>query len=167
MKTLTNVVCKVENGKVTITADIADKTFGLPVNQTTVGYLNPKNIRYPRHCQISNEAYFVKAFGNGFAIMHDDLVRIAAIVEPKTTYPPLFTKQPDSENFVVEINSELNPDFQWQVSDEIKLGKENWTDIVGATDGVLDKSKVEKGKFVRCVAKSEAGTMYSNPVIVK
>jgi len=163
MKTLTNTKTTVTGNKITITADIVDKKFPFPVQQVTVGYLNPDNIRWPRHIQLSNDACFIKAFGNGFAISTDDLVNIAAQVEPKTSFPPLFKKI--TPEYKVEISSELHPDLQWEVSD--KLQGAPWTKVEGQTSESLDKSKVKAGQFVRCVATSDAGSLISNPVIVK
>lgn len=162
MKTLSGVKTTVTGDKITITADIVEREFRFPVQQVTVGYLNPANIRWPRHIQLSNDACFVKAFGNGFAISTDDLVKIASQVEPKTSFPPLFgLKMP---NYTVEISSELHPDLQWEVSD--KLTGE-WSKVEGQTSATLDKSKVKTGQFVRCVASSDAGSVTSNPAIVK
>lgn len=167
MKKLTNVVSKVVDGKLTVTADVTECAAGdyrFPVQQVSIGYLSDKNHQWPRHIQLSGEATFVKAFGNGMAINHDDLVSIAAVVEPKTSFPPVFKKRiPD---YTVEIDTELDPDFQWQVSDSIDT-KQSWKDIAGQTTKTLDKSTVPPGKWVRCVASSEAGSMTSNPVIVK
>ena len=166
MKTLQNVKVTASNGKVTITADILDKAFDVrTVQQTTVLYVR-ENRQWPRHIQVSGEAVFVKAFGNGFAISHNDLVAIATAVEPKTSYPPVLRSQLLSNNLTVNISSELNPDFQWQSTDSLEVGKVNWQDIAGANTQTLDPSKAS-GKFVRCVASSEAGVMNSNPVLVK
>lgn len=163
MKTIANCVTVVKDGKVTITADIVEKDFTrFPVQRSTVGYLNPDNIEWPRHIQISNEAVFVKAFAVGVAMSLDDLVAIAAAVEPKTSYPPKFKK---ADSVSVEIASELSPSFQWQSADDIR--NPVWQDIPGAVSSSLDAKMVQPGKFVRCVAKSDAGEMYSRPVMTK
>lgn len=160
MKTLTNVKIQVKDGKVTLTADIEDKAFSFPVQQVTVGYLNPENMKWPRHIQLSHEAVFVKAFGNGFAISQDDLVRLAAAVEPKTSYAPVFKK---TENLTVEISSELDPELQWQVSERIdKL--QQWVDIPGEKSASLSRKPELVGKFVRCRASSDAGFTTTIPV---
>jgi len=162
MKKLTNVKVSVVDGKATITGDVveADKyTFEHPVQQVTVGYLNPKNMAWPRHCQLSHEAFFVKAFGNGVGIMLDDLVAIATILEPKTSYPPTASQLDGS--LTVQINSELQPTLQWEASEDGK----DWQPIEGATANVLNKTD-HSGKFVRLVASSEAGSIATNPVLV-
>ena len=166
MKILTNTKTTVKDGKVTITGDVAEKTFGFPVQQVTVGYLNPDNMRWPRHIQLSGEAVFVKAFGRGFAIMNEDLTAIAAAIEPLTSYPPTFQNQPD-DKLTADISSELSPDIQWEVTDSILAGEVNWQPVTGATTATLDKSLVKSGQFVRCVATSESGMMASNAVQVK
>jgi len=51
MKRLTNIKSTAINGKVTITADVEEFRFEQPVQQVTVGYLNPANMSWPRHCQ--------------------------------------------------------------------------------------------------------------------
>ncbi len=168
MKKLLNVKSEMKDGKITITADVVEceaGDFRFPMQQVTVGFYNPENIKWPRHIQISQEATFVKAFGNGLAIPHEALVEIASLAEPKTSYPPLFKKKID-ENLTAEISSELNPDFQWQVSDSIKPDAQ-WENIEGQTSITLDKSKVLAGKFVRLVASSDAGSMTSNPFLIK
>jgi hypothetical protein len=169
MKKLTNCISTVKDGKLTFTADIVEadaNEFRFPVQQTTVGYINPLNMKWPRHIQVSSEATFVKAFGNGMAISHDDLVEMAAKVEPKTSFPPLFKTQPKSESLTVEISSELNPDFQWQLSATID-NTASWTNISGATSSTLCKTNLPQGVWVRCVAKSDAGSMTSNPVQIQ
>ena len=163
MKRIFNTQCTVTGNKVTITGDIEDYKFEQPVQMVTVGFLNPANMQWPRHCQLSHEAFFVKAFGNGVGIMLDDLVAIAALVEPKTTFPPKPSKLDNT--LTVQIDSELNPDLRWEVSDALG-DKADWKPIAGATTNVLDKTKVESGKFVRCVASSEAGEATTNPVMV-
>lgn len=164
MKKITNVECEVVDGKLTITGDVigADKfDFQQPVQQVTVGYLNPANTQWPRHIQLSHEAFFVKAFGNGVGIMLDDLVRIASIIEPKTTFPPK-TKGKLDNTLTVNIDSELDPDLQWEASSD---GRE-WEKIDGEKSNVLDKNKVPVGTLVRLVASSEAGSTATNPVMV-
>jgi len=164
MKRLANIKSTAVNGKVTITADIEEFRFEQPVQQVTVGYLNPANMSWPRHCQLSHEAFFVKAFGQGVGIMLDDLVAIASVVEPKTSFPPVVKDKLD-DSLTVDIISELNPDLQWEVSDEIGEAQ-NWKKIEGATTSIFDKTKVKSGQFVRCMASSEAGYVTTNPVMV-
>jgi hypothetical protein len=162
MKKLTNVSVSVVNGKATITGDVVEAGkhgFEHPVQQVTVGYINPKNMAWPRHCQLSHEAFFVKAFGQGVGIMLDDLVAIAAVLEPKTSYPPKASQLDGS--LTVQIDSELQPTLQWELSDDGK----DWKPIDGETTNALDRSKY-KGKFVRLVASSEAGSITTNPILV-
>jgi len=164
MKTLTNSKVTIsDDGKTaTIVADISDVKFDMVLMQrVTIGHLNPANMRHPRHVQISNEAVFVKAFGNGFAIPLDDIVAIAAAVEPKTSFAPVFKKS--ASDLTVEISSELNPDFQWQASADGKT----WNDIACQTSKTLDPQTVSAGQLVRCVASSDAGSMASNPIKIK
>ena len=163
MKRLFNFQSKLENGKITITADIDDYKFEQPVQQVTVGHFNPDNLNWPRHVQLSHEAFFIKAFGNGVGIMIDDLVDLATLVEPKTSFPPKLDKLDSS--LKVSVCSEIEPSYQWQVSDNID-NRAKWTDIDGATTSELDRTKVKVGQFVRVIASSDAGSMTSNPAIV-
>jgi hypothetical protein len=153
MKALKNIVTVIKDGKATITADVVEQEFRFPCQQVTVGYLNPSNIRWPRHIQLSGEAVFVKAYGIGFAIPNEEFVKLASAIEPRTSYSPLFGKMPSPDSLTVDFNSELNPDLQWQQSADDK----EWTNIEDATSVTLDRAKVAKGTFVRCVASSAAG----------
>lgn len=162
MKTLTNVKATVTDGKLTLTADVADQAFSLPVQQVTVLHMSPHNHQWPRHVQLSGQAVFVKAFGNGVAILNEDLVAIAKAVEPRTTYPPKFRAKVGPD-LTAQVHSELTPDFQWQQSSSI-LKDANWTAIAGATAAKLDPAGLAHKAWVRCVAHSEAGSMASNPV---
>lgn len=164
MKCLSNFKTEVKGNKVFIEADILEQTFGVRVQQVTVGYYNQKNLAWPRHCQLSHEALFIKAFGNGVGVKLEDLVALAAAVEPKTTFPPKMDNKLDS-TLKVELSSELTPTLQWQVSEHID-NRADWKDIDGATDITFDKSKVETGHFVRVIARSDAGEMISNAAIV-
>jgi hypothetical protein len=167
MKKLINTVTVIKDGKATITGDVIEAQpheFRFPVQQASVGYLNEANMRWPRHLQISNEAFFIKAFGNGLAIPADEMVKIASILEPKTTFPPVVNKI--STDLEVDLASELDPDFQWQVSDKVDKDAD-WKNIEGETKKNLDKSKVKSGQFVRLIISSEAGSVTSNFVLVK
>ncbi len=173
MKTLINpqTTISADGKKCTVEFDIVEKEFSpFLVQRVTIGHLNPKNMRHPRHVQISEEAIFVKAFGNGMAFPIDDVVQMASVIEPKTSFAPVFKK---SENpFTVEIASELNPDFQWQVCEDVSAGKQHrpngeWKDIEGQKTITLDQKTVSKNQWIRCVASSEAGSMASNPIQVK
>lgn len=164
MKRLSNFKATLNGSKLIIESDVDEFKFEHPVQQVTVGYLNPENFQWPRHIQLSHEAFFVKAFGNGVGVMLDDLVKIASVVEPKTSFPPKLNKLDSS--LKVSVASELNPSFQWQVSDYLDH-RANWKDIEGATSIELDKSKVKSGQFVRVIASSDAGSMTSNPAIIE
>jgi hypothetical protein len=165
MKTLTKTKTVVNGNDVTITGKLADMRYEIPVQRVTVGYMSGDNSRWIRHIQLSNEAVFVKAFGNGFAVENSSLVEIAGAIEPKTSFAPIL-KKPIGENLTAEISSELNPDFQWQKSASVAAGAA-WSDIEGCNSISLDRAAVEPGTFVRCVASSEAGTMVSNPFFIK
>ena len=164
MKRLVNVQTSVVDGKVTITGDIDDFKFESPVQQVTVGYLNAINMAWPRHCQLSHEAFFVKAYNQGFGVLLDELVKIAAVIEPQTTFAPIMRNKL-SDSFVLDVASELPVSYQWEVTDVI--GEEqNWAKIDGQTAAELDKTKVQSGKFVRCVITNAAGFFTTNSVII-
>ena len=176
MKSLQNPVTKVsaDGKKCTVEFDIIEKDFTqFLVQRVTVGHLSKENMRHPRQVQISEEAVFVKAFGNGMAFPIDDVIKIASVVEPKTSFAPVFKK---TENpLTVQIASELNPDFQWEICgnvqapNNVKINRpdEKWIKIDGATSASLDPSKVKSNQWVRCIASSEAGSMASNPTLIK
>jgi|ERR1700722_9493418 len=186
MKTLQGVktTMSADGKSVTITADIIEKDFPqFMVQRVTVGHLNPANMAHPRHIQVSGDALYIKSFGNGVALSLDSLVAIAAVIEPKTSFAPVLKKL-TADSLTVQISTELNPDFQWQISDDafpkakiptprppsgtkLVAPPAVWTDIEGQTTATLDPSKVKKGQWVRCVASSEAGSMTSNPVQIK
>jgi len=164
MKSITDISITVKDGIVTLTGKIINFQFGFPAMQQTVPYADDKNAKWMRHLQISQEATFVKAFGNGFGLPHKVLVDLATACEPKTSYPPVFKKTDDE--LVAEISSEIEPALQWEVSDCVKESSV-WSKIEGQTTKALDKTKVSKGQFVRLVATSDAGQMISNPVLIK
>jgi len=186
MKTLINekAIVSKDGKSVTITADIIEKDYPQwMVQRVTVGHLNPVNIAHPRHVQISGDAVFIKGGGTSVAFSNDGLVAIAAAIEPKTSFAPVIRKL-TPENLTVQIDSELSPDFQWQISDDafpkpkiptprppsgtkLVAPPAVWANIEGQTVATLDPSKVTKGQWVRCVASSEAGSMTSNPVQIK
>jgi len=171
----------IKNPKVTVSADgksgsmtfdIVDQQYTpFLIQRVTVGHLNPLNLRHPRHVQISEEAVFVKAFGNGFAFPLDDIVAVATAIEPKTSFAPVFQK--NTNPLVAQVASELNPDFQWEVCgnspapNNANYPDNKWIKIEGATSSSLDPSKVKSGQWVHCIASSEAGSVTSNPVQVK
>lgn len=164
-KTLVNVQMSAKDGKVTLTGDIAEVDFDVHmIQRVTIGYLNPDNRQWPRHIQLSHEAVFVSAFGKYFSLNDDDLVRLATLVEPKTSYPPIF-KSKIADKLEAQISSELDPSFRWEVSDRIDKAQQ-WSVIEGESSNTLSSPERFKGKFVRCVAFSDAGSMTSNPVKV-
>lgn len=164
MKTLKNVKSNLVNGKLTITADVVETTAGefkFPVQQTTVGWLNPANLRWPRHIQISSEGVFVKSINGAMAIANDDFVAIASLVEPKTSFAPFYKTFPTPQNLTVDFSTELEPKLQWQVSDS-PLPTSEWKDIEGEISATLKAPPT--GKYVRCVASSEAGATATPPI---
>jgi len=176
MKTLQNPITKIsaDGKKATVEFDIVEKEFTpFLVQRVTVGHLNPENMRHPRHVQISEQAVFVKGNGIGMAFPIDDVIKIASVVEPKTSFAPVFKKTTSS--LTVEITSELNPDFQWEIcgnvsapnNSKINMPDGKWIKIEGATSASLDPAKVKSGQWVRCWASSEAGGMASNPTLIK
>lgn len=162
MKRLNNITTQITGTKLTITADIEDHTFEQPVQRVTVNNHNPINMHWPRHCQISHEAYFVKAFGTGFGIMHDDLVKIAYAVEPKITFPPKF-RNDITPSLSIEWVSEIPMTIQWQSSPDGKT----WENIAGQESKSLDKTLVEERTFVRCVATNAAGATATDGLMVQ
>jgi len=169
MKKLINTKTVVKDGKATITGDVIEAhpmEFRFPSEQRTVGHVHPANPRHMRHIQISNEAVFVKAFGNGLAIPKDDFCAIAAAIEPKTASLPWFTKEPRTGSLTVEFSSELEPQLQWKVSDKADPDGQ-WSDIAGATSATLTNTDALKGKWVSCVATSEAGAVATQPFLIK
>lgn len=172
------------NPKTTISADgktatvvfnIEEKEFNkYPMQRNTVGHVNPANLAHARHLQIDENGFYVKAFGQIVAICSDALVSIASVVNPKTSFAPKFKKQID-QSFTVDVATELDPDYQWQVSENaIPMAEKPhtappaavWSDIEGQSGKSLDKAKVKPGEWVRCIASSAAGSMTSNPVKV-
>lgn len=164
MKKLVNIQCSVKDGKATITGNIVEAgkgEFKFPVQQTTITLVNSENPRWIRHLQISTEATFVKSSGVGFAIPHVELMEISNACEPKSSFPPVLKGKP---SLTVEFNSELELTFQWEASDSLEKGKQNWAEIVGQTTVTLDPSTVKKGQFVRCIGKNAAGDYVTPPI---
>ena len=162
MKSLTNFKIEVQGDKALIQADIVDRQFSMPCQQVTVFQFNPNNRHFIRHVQLSHEAVFIKSRFGSFGIANDDLVDVAIKIEPSLTYAPIFQKKLTND-LKVTVHSEIEPDLQWQVSDD---GKE-WMDVIGEKRETLDRTTIKVGQFVRCVASGEAGQMISNPVQVK
>lgn len=164
MKTLTNLKSTVSNGKITITADIVEREFKGPVQQTTMLDIPDGNQQWVRHVQLSNKAFFIKRLGNGLALPVEEwIAEVANKVEPKLTYAPL----PKKTGLTVEFSSELNPDLQWQAADKANAPEAEWNNIEGATSASLVPDAIPKGKFVRCLAKSSAGATATPPVLIK
>lgn len=178
MKTLQSpkVTVSADGKTATVVFQIVEKQFGnFPSQRVTIGHLNPSNKKHPRHVQATDEGVFVKNMmnGEGVAIELDDFVQMAAVINPATTFAPRFKKS--DAPLTVEISSELDPDFQWQVTDSIEIKSVTaesgltpiqpiWTDIAGQVTKTLDKASVKSGQWIRCKAYSQAGEMFSNPV---
>lgn len=169
MKSLKNIKAVVENGKVTITADIEEREFHFPVQQVTCLHLADVNPKWARHTQMSNEAFFVKRRQFGVAFPLEDMVtQVATAIEPNLSYPALFKKYcgtPDT--IVAELDSELHPAFQWKIADKINSPESEWKDIEGATTNSLSRKDLPEGKFVRCKATSDCGISWTPPTISK
>lgn len=172
MKTLKNLVATLDGTKMTIVADVVDEPFNeWLVSRVTHGYINPENQDHPRHVQSSNAAVFVRHCNNGFFIRNDDLVKIATLAEPCTSFPPKL--KDGSVPPKLEFYSETPIKYQWQVSDNpLPMATAPhtppppavWTDISGQVGDTLDESTVEVGKWVRCVATNMSGSTISQPV---
>lgn len=167
MKRLSNVKATVTGDRITICADIVETPFWrMPVERTIDRAINVPDANQPRqhhyHIQVSQDIYSVKTPGKhcGLAISHDDMLAIAKMVDPRICHAPVLKSQINSTTLTADIGSELTPDLQWEVCSDGKT----WTAIEGQTTKTLDKSTVKQGQFVRLVAKSEAGTMTSNPI---
>jgi len=169
MKSLTNSKATVspDGRSVTITADIVDKDYSLILAQrVSIGYLNRKNMRHPRLVQLSNEAIFVKAYGERFAFDFEDLIAIATQVNPKTSFAPVFGDS--TSPLAVNAISELPVTYQWQFTDVNNPRKDTaWIDVAGGTSATLAAGSVPAKNWVRCVATNAAGTKTSDPQIVK
>jgi len=167
MKTLIDHKITVDSDKITITATIAERPFaGLLTPRVTHGHMHPENMRHGRHIQSSSEAVFVKSSSGGFSISNDMLVAIAAAANPNTSFAPVLKA---SEPGKVNVISESEPSFQWQVSDDAfpkgqyPAPAAVWNDIAGATSASLDESLVKINQWIRCVVKNATGTAISAP----
>lgn len=153
------IIFKNENGKVWV--DTGEETPGQPTQQVTVGHTSPLNVKWARNIQISNEFVFVKRYGCPVVGIHvDDLVALAVAAEPGLSWPPVFTKFPESATvkigesttLSVEVAAgELPTTYQWQTSTDGKV----WTDIEGQKSFLLSVSQA--GQY-RCVATNGAGS---------
>lgn len=172
MKTLQNVQIEEKDGRIIISGEVKDMPYsGFLTTRTTHGYVNPENMAHGRHIQSSNEAIFVRAAGCVIAIPNDVIIGIASVMEPATTFAPIFRK--GSKPCCVKVISESRASIQWQISDaafpesdkpDTKPPEAVWSDIAGAISETLDESLVPKGRWLRCVAKNTTGTTISRAV---
>lgn len=155
MKTFTNLKTTVSGSKVTITGDIVERQFTLPVQQVTIGFFANGNRQWIQHAQISQEAIFFKRLGVGFAIPIEEFNdKVAKAIEPKLTFPPLFRKT--TTDLQVDFVSELQPTLQWECAEELNG---EWKAVEGQTAKQLDPAKLPFDTcWVRCRASSEAGS---------
>ena len=170
MKTLIfNKAILVDDGKsIVITADIVDTPFdGMLTTRVTHGHINPANMKHPRHIQSSNSALFIRHARHSVAMTNDFLVSVAAVVEPKTSFPPMIVEGKDPLS--VELASESPVFYQWQVSDNafptgtFPPPAAVWTDIAGQVSATLDKSSVKTGQWVQCVVTNSSGKSTGKP----
>lgn len=175
MKTLRHAEISVEGDTITIKAKIVDQPFsGILITRVTHGHLNLENTRHPRRIQSSSEAVFVEAPNAKVAIPNKFISRIAAAMEPLTSFPPKV--RPESQPNAILVWSEIPATYQWQISDNPKPIADKphtppppaiWTDIDGETKNTIDESKIENGKWIRCVVKNGAGTTITVPCLKK
>jgi hypothetical protein len=164
MKTLKGIKTTISGNKLTLTADIVDKDYSaFRTQQQTIVHAASDNIRHHRHLQIAECGVMVKTPGKrvGFVLEKQDLIDIATGIEPLLSYAPVATNKLD-KTLTVKINSELTPDFQWQVS----MDGQVWSNVPGQTTTTLDKSTVKAGQRVRLKATSPAGEMITETVVV-
>ena len=89
MKTVTFDKIEVVGDKVTITGTVVEKDFTQRTQQQTVHDIPKSNPDWIRHVQISNQAVFVKRFGQkSFAIDNCNFTKLAESVEPDLLPPP-------------------------------------------------------------------------------
>ena len=101
--------------------------------------------------------------------MHvDDFIALAVAAEPKLSWPPIFTKFPqsvtikscESATFTIEVAiGELPTTYQWQFSLEGK----GWTNVEGQTTPKL--SATVAGQY-RCVATNDSGSTSTDGAIL-
>jgi len=169
MKSLKNIKTVVQDGKVTITADLEEKTYSFPVQQVTVMHVADNNPRWARHAQMSNEAFFVKRRQFGVAFPLEEMVtQVATIIEPMLSYPANFKGYvPTPDTIVAELDSELHPSFQWKIADKANAPESEWKDIEGAITNTLSRKDLPPEKWVRCKATSDCGVSWTPPTISK
>lgn len=175
MKTLRSAEISVEGDTITIKAKIVDQPFqGILITRVTHGHLNHENMRHPRRIQSSSEAVFVEAPMAKIAIPNKLVSRIAAAMEPMTSFPPKIKRE--SKPNEILVCSEIPVTYQWQISNNPKPIADKphtppppaiWNDISGETSNIIDESKVEVGKWIRCVVKNAAGTLITVPTLRK
>jgi hypothetical protein len=169
MKTLTAAKTVIsEDGKTaTVTFDIIDKPYSfLLAQRVTIGHVNPRNMNHVRHVQISNEAVFVKAWGRGVAFDPDSLVAVSAVLEPTTSFAPLFEKP--KTPLTASIVSELPYTVSWEFCTDKRLTtKSQWNIISGETIDSLTADKVPSGNWIRCRAKNAVGETVGLPILLK
>ncbi len=166
MKSLKNIKATCTGNVVTITAEIEERKFGFPSQQSTVLHLADTDPKWARHVQISNEAFFVKRLGLGVAVPLEEWVtQVANVIEPKLSHPPKLKQ--GGKPLTVEFSSELEPQLQWQLADKPDAEPDEWQNIEGATKKTLTPNALPKGKYVRCHASSEAGFTFTPPTQIK
>ena len=164
MKTIT---FKNENGQVIV--DTGEETPGQPTQQITINHTSPLNLRWTRNIQLSNEFLFVKRYGCPAVGMHvDDFIALAVAAEPKLSWPPVFTKFPqsttiksgESATFTIEVSiGELPTTYQWQTSVDGKT----WLNIDGQTTQTVT---VKDSGWYRCVATNDSGSTSTDGAIL-
>ena len=138
-----------------------------PAQQVTIRHQTPLHPGWVRNIQLSDQFVFVKKHGSPVVGLHvDDLIAAAVAVEPKLSFPPLFTEFPisitvkagDSSTMSVKVSSEL-PDlkYQWQFSTALDS---TWVNVDGATS---DSEVFKDAGFYRCVATNGAGETTTEP----
>jgi len=164
MKTIT---FKNENGQIIVTT--GEETPSQPTQQITIGHISPLNLRWARNIQVSNEFIFVKRYGSPVVGMHvDDFMALAVAAEPKLSWPPVFTKFPqtqtikagESATLVIEVaKGELETKYQWQSSKDGKA----WADIAGEiSTSLTTKTPVQ----YRCVATNGSGSTSTDGAVL-
>lgn len=169
MKSLKNITASVDNGKVTIIADIEERSYHFPCQQVTVRHVADTDPRWSRHAQLSNEAFFVKRRQFGVAFPLEEMItKVASLIEPNLAYlGTLKTPPPTPNQIVAELDSELPVYYQWKIADKIDAKPEEFNDIEGATSPQLNREGLPANKFVRCVAKTGDGVFWTPPTISK
>lgn len=165
MKIITKCKTIVDGNKITITAELSEKDFVLPVQLVTIGHGVSTNLHHPRHVQISNEALFVKRMpradlkrkGSAIGWLIDELVDVFVAIDPNLTDAPQFLEHPKENDLSVVINSEIEFTEKWEQSDDGK----DWVEFD------KDKNGTIPGKLYRCIATNAAGSTISNPVMLK